>query len=145
MTQAVEDRECTENCKSVNHGDIISASLTKRCVPEADLWCFIKYVCCCCESVKDSSGRTALHVAASCGKTEIIQRLCKHKHINLNARDLESGYTPLHRSIFYGKIDAAVSLMKLGELSTSRIKRKVNDFYAVFNTSTFSTFTCVFV
>lgn len=115
MTQTIVDRDCTENCKSIKHGNLISASLTKRCVTEADLWCFINFICYCCESVKDSSGRTALHVAASCGKTEIIKYLCEHKHLNLNMRDLESGYTALHRSIFYGKIDAAVCLMKLGK------------------------------
>lgn len=115
MTQTIEDRECTENCKSINHGDIIAASLTKRCVSEADLWCFLNFICCCYESVKDSSARTALHVAASCGKTEIIKWLCEYRRFNINARDAESGYTALHRSVFYGKIDATVCLMKLGK------------------------------
>lgn len=115
MTLTSEDRDCTENCKSSNHGDIITASLTKGCVSEADLCCFINYVCCCCESVKDSFARTALHVAASCGKIEVIKWLCKHKNLNINARDVESGYTALHRSIFYGKLNAAVCLMKLGK------------------------------
>lgn len=115
MTQTIEDRECTENCKSTNHGNVICASLTKRCVSEADLWCFSNVVCCCCETVKDSSGRTALHTAASCGKTEIVKWLTDRKHCNINARDAESGYTALHRSVFYGKIDSAVCLMKQGK------------------------------
>lgn len=115
MTLTIE-HQCAENCKSVNHGDIITASLTKRCVSEADLCCYINFICSCCETVKDSCGRTALHTAASCGKTEIIKWLCEHKHPNINAKDAESGYTALHRSIFYGKIDSAVCLIKQGKI-----------------------------
>lgn len=109
-----EDRECTENCKFIEHGDTICAALTKRCVSETDLCAYMNHICCCCDSIRDSCGRTPLHVAASCGKTEIIKWLAHHKNLNLNIKDLESAYTALHRSIFYGKINVAVSLMKLG-------------------------------
>lgn len=116
MTQVPEDRDCTDACKSTRHGDLICASLTKRSVSDKDLWCFLRQTCCCCDTVRDASGRTALHVAASCGRTEIVERLARRRHHNVNVRDLESGYTALHRSVFYGKIDVAVCLMKLGEV-----------------------------
>lgn len=114
MSLLPEDRECTEFGKSTEHGDAICAALTKRCVSDSDLCAYINYLCCCCESVKDSCGRTALHVAASCGRTEFIKWLLSCKHCNINGKDLESNYTALHRSVFYGKINAAVCLMKLG-------------------------------
>lgn len=114
MSLIPEDRECSENCKSIQHGDTICAALTKRCVSESDLCSYINYICTCCESVRDSSGRTALHVAASCGKVDIIKWLLNCRHCNINVKDLESNYTALHRSVFYGKINAAVCLMTLG-------------------------------
>lgn len=115
MSISPEDRECTENCRSISHANTICSAITKRCVSESDLCAYFNYLCCCSESVRDACGRTALHVAASCGKTEIINWLCRSRHLNINTKDLESSYTALHRSVFYGKINATVCLMKLGE------------------------------
>lgn len=62
-------------------------------------------------------GRTALHMAASRGRTDLMNWLVRHSsEAFVNARDRESGYTPLHRSIFYGQVNAAVALMKIGEV-----------------------------
>lgn len=114
MSLPLEDRECTENCKSTHHGEAICAVLTKRCVSNTDLCAYINYLCCCCESVRDTCGRNVLHVAASCGRTEVIRWLSNCRHFNINVKDVESNYTALHRSVFYGKINAAICLMKLG-------------------------------
>ncbi|EFA06701.1 inhibitor of Bruton tyrosine kinase [Tribolium castaneum] len=109
-----EAPDCTDRCKSTQHGDIITAAISRRCVSDFDLCSYISYICTCCESVKDSLGRTALHVAASCGRLELVRWLIHKRHANINIRDDESGFTPLHRSIFYGKIHVAVELIKLG-------------------------------
>ncbi|KAF5274038.1 hypothetical protein FQR65_LT04436 [Abscondita terminalis] len=110
----LQERDCTELCKSVQHGNIICGTLTKRQVFDCDMCAYLQLLCSCCENVKDSMGRTALHIAASCGRLNVIKWLLKFKHANINAKDRESGYTPLHRSIFYGKINVAVHLIKMG-------------------------------
>lgn len=60
-------------------------------------------------------GRTALHMSASRGRNRLMEWLVRHSsEAFINARDRESGYTPLHRSVFYGQIHAAVALLKIG-------------------------------
>lgn len=105
---------CTDKCRFIEHGDIITAAITKRSITDQDLCSFLNFICVCCETVRDASGRTALHMAASCGRTELVKWLVRNRHADINARDEESGYTALHRSIFYGKIDVAVELIKMG-------------------------------
>ncbi|CAH1965417.1 unnamed protein product [Acanthoscelides obtectus] len=114
MTNVSSEQECTNQCRSSQHGDIITAAITKRGISDSDLCSFLAYTCCRCESVVDSDGRTALQVAASCGRLGIVRWLVKCRHAEIIPRDIESGYTPLHRSIFYGKINVAIELMKLG-------------------------------
>ncbi|XP_019772045.2 inhibitor of Bruton tyrosine kinase isoform X1 [Dendroctonus ponderosae] len=106
--------DCTNRCQSTQHGDIVTAAISKRSVSDSNLASFLNTTCCCCESVKDQDGRTALHVAASCGRTALVRWLVLNRHANINAPDKESGYTALHRSAFYGKIDTVVELIKLG-------------------------------
>ncbi|XP_056647953.1 inhibitor of Bruton tyrosine kinase [Diorhabda sublineata] len=108
------ERDCTTQCKSMVHGDIITDAISKRCVSDTDLCSFLNFICTRCESVIDSSGRTALHVAASCGRLNLVRWLISNRHSDINTKDKESGYTALHRSIFYGKIDITVELLKLG-------------------------------
>ncbi|CAG9862774.1 unnamed protein product [Phyllotreta striolata] len=108
------ERDCTIYCKSTVHGDIITDSITKRSVSDADLCSFLNYTCHRCESVFDSTGRTALHVAASCGRLDLVRWLVSNRHADINIKDKESSYTALHRSIFYGKLDVAVELIRLG-------------------------------
>ncbi|XP_049821189.1 inhibitor of Bruton tyrosine kinase isoform X2 [Aethina tumida] len=106
--------QCSERCRSTRHGDIITAVLTKTSISDLEACSFLNYICNNCESVRDSAGRTALHTAASVGRSEVIRWLVQNRHADINAKDVESGYTPLHRSIFYKKINAAIELIKLG-------------------------------
>lgn len=109
-----DDRDCTRECRSVKHGDQIIAALTKRAVTDSQLRSYLDYLCCCCESVKDGCGRTALHLASSCGRSKLIRWLINRRNVNVNVSDTESGYTPLHRSLFYGKINCAIILLDAG-------------------------------
>ena len=61
---------------------------------------------------KDNCGLTALHIAASQGKTEVIRALIKHK-ADLNARDFE-GWTPLHLAAHNGYFKSVSALAKAG-------------------------------
>ncbi|KAI4468430.1 btk-binding protein-related [Holotrichia oblita] len=106
--------DCADKCKSKEHGNTLCSSLTKRDITDAELCAYFNQICFCCEAVRDAFGRTTLHLAASVGRANVVKWLLKRKQININARDFESGYTALHRSIFYGKINAAVALLHAG-------------------------------
>ena len=66
---------------------------------------------------RDPQGRSLLHVAASRGLTRLLAWLLKYKEAALNGKDAESGYSALHRAIFYGQIRTVVFLIKQGELT----------------------------
>jgi len=55
-----------------------------------------------------------LHVAASLGKIQIIEWLLQYKDAAINMKDVESGYSALHRAIFHGQIQTLISLIKQG-------------------------------
>lgn len=61
----------------------------------------------------DEEGRSALHLAVSCGRRDLCHWLIKAGKGDINLKDSESGYTPLHRSIFYGHINIAVTLIEV--------------------------------
>lgn len=64
--------------------------------------------------MSDAVGKTALHMAASCGRNDLVHWLIQCRGAEINTKDKESGYTALHRSIFYGKVHTTVELLKLG-------------------------------
>ncbi|XP_074626926.1 inhibitor of Bruton tyrosine kinase-like [Acropora palmata] len=64
--------------------------------------------------VKDQCGRNALHLAASSGKWDILEWLVTEHAADVNSKDEESGWTSLHRSVFYGYLDCTVKLIQLG-------------------------------
>jgi hypothetical protein len=55
--------------------------------------------------VVDAQGRLVIHLAASIGKRLVCEWLLRFKGAAINTRDIESGYTPLHRSILHGHVD----------------------------------------
>lgn len=114
MNQESNIPDCTELCKSIQHGNLITAAITKRSILDNTLCSYLSYMCLSCERIRDEAGRTALHVAASCGRLDLLRWLITKRKANINCKDEESSYTPLHRAIFYGKINVAVELMKLG-------------------------------
>ena len=62
-----------------------------------------------------AQGRSLLHVAASRGLTRLIAWLLNYKEAALNGKDTESGYSALHRAVFYGQIRTVVFLIQQGE------------------------------
>lgn len=115
MSQNKIEMDCTRKCKSREHGAVITSSITKRSVSDVALASFIWSTCSNFIQAFDHEGRTALHMAASRGRKALLEWLAKSSsEAFLNARDRESGFTALHRSIFYGQIHIAVALSKIG-------------------------------
>ncbi|KAM3963343.1 LOW QUALITY PROTEIN: inhibitor of Bruton tyrosine kinase [Aphomia sociella] len=115
MSKNKVEVDCTRKCRSRNHGQALTSAITKRSSTDKSLACFIKATCANFVKAFDFEGRTALHMSASRGRSHLMDWLVRHSsEAFVNARDRESGYTPLHRSVFYGQIHCAVSLMKKG-------------------------------
>lgn len=105
--------DCTYKCRSAQHTRemIIAAS---QPVIEADLVAWIGRHCYGPGRTRDPQGRSLLHVAASRGLTRLLAWLLKYKEAALNGKDTESGYSALHRAVFYGQIRTVVFLIKQG-------------------------------
>ncbi|XP_061316395.1 inhibitor of Bruton tyrosine kinase isoform X1 [Pezoporus flaviventris] len=104
--------ECTSKCRSLQHAlDVISV-VTRG--SEGQIKAFLSSYCYNAATLKDAFGRNALHLASSCGKKGVLDWLAEVKGVDLSVKDKESGWTALHRSIFYGYIDCVLSLLKHG-------------------------------
>uniref|UniRef100_A0A1B6MEM7 BTB domain-containing protein n=1 Tax=Graphocephala atropunctata TaxID=36148 RepID=A0A1B6MEM7_9HEMI len=108
------ESSCTEKCKYKDHGRNITSVITKTSISDYQLACYLNSFCKNHAQVVDHEGRNALHIAASCGRRDLCYWLVKAGQADLNSKDQESGYTPLHRSIFYGHINNAVSFIQMG-------------------------------
>ncbi|XP_062896415.1 inhibitor of Bruton tyrosine kinase isoform X2 [Mobula hypostoma] len=104
--------DCTPKCRSLQHALDVTSVMTKG--TEGQNKVFLSSYCYNAASLKDSFGRTVLHMAASCGKRSVLGWLLERKGADPSAKDKESGWTALHRSIFYGHIDCAMFLLKHG-------------------------------
>ncbi|XP_078255950.1 inhibitor of Bruton tyrosine kinase isoform X2 [Rhinoraja longicauda] len=104
--------DCTPKCRSVQHAHDVISVMTKG--TEGQNKVFLSSYCYNATSLKDGFGRTVLHMAASCGKKSVLGWLLERKGSDPSAKDKESGWTALHRSIFYGHIDCAMFLLKHG-------------------------------
>lgn len=65
-------------------------------------------------NAKDNLGRTLLHHAVSSQKEsaiEFVQALLDTPLVDIYAQDLESGWTALHRALYFGNISAANAIM----------------------------------
>uniref|UniRef100_A0AAR2K568 BTB domain-containing protein n=1 Tax=Pygocentrus nattereri TaxID=42514 RepID=A0AAR2K568_PYGNA len=104
--------ECTTKCRSPRHAEEIVAALTGG--SEAQLKAFLSAHCYNAATLRDEFGRTALHLAASLGKRALLEWLLDSKNADLLMKDKESGWTALHRSVFYGQIHCLMALIKRG-------------------------------
>lgn len=111
----VIERECVVGrCTSVQHGGQLAAAATMRAGGPL-LMAYMRWLCGTCGRITDSSGRTVLHLAASCGHGAVVRWLVRRADASIDVRDIESGYTALHRSIFYGQIHVATDLIKVSD------------------------------
>lgn len=106
--------DCTPTCRLPDHASIILSAITREDLPTFQS--IVKKVCSNPANLTDRLGRHAIHVAASCGKTDILEWLIKECKVDIGLRDLESGWTPLHRSLFYGKLSCAVKLLQVKKI-----------------------------
>jgi ankyrin repeat protein len=70
------------------------------------------------QQLQDSYGRTALHVAATCGSVEVVSMMCKFDACNLNPVD-GFGYTRLDNARMKNQRAAAALLEEYGALPGS--------------------------
>lgn len=103
--------DCTPKCRSMRHADEVVAALTRG--SEGRLRAFLNAHCHNAATLRDAFGRTALHLAASLGKRALLEWLLERKSADLMVKDKESGWTALHRSVFYGHIHCLMSLIKV--------------------------------
>lgn len=103
--------DCTSKCRSLKHALDVLSVVTKG--SENQIKTFLSSYCYNAATVKDAFGRNALHLVSSCGKKGVLDWLIE-KGVDLLVKDKESGWTALHRSIFYGHIDCVWSLLKHG-------------------------------
>ncbi|XP_053143059.1 inhibitor of Bruton tyrosine kinase isoform X2 [Hemicordylus capensis] len=104
--------DCTLKCRSLQHALDIVSVVTRG--SEGQIKAFLTSHCYNAATSKDIFGRNALHLASSCGKKGVLDWLAETNGVDLLAKDKESGWTALHRGIFYGHIDCAWSLLKHG-------------------------------
>jgi hypothetical protein len=103
---------CTQKCKSTQHAYELISLLTKS--DDSNLLLSGLQQCWNCQKLQDSYGRMIIHMAASCGRSEVIDWLVKYKKADLNVKTLENGWTSLHCAAFYGQIGSLVTLLKNG-------------------------------
>ncbi|KIY50975.1 hypothetical protein FISHEDRAFT_38071 [Fistulina hepatica ATCC 64428] len=72
-------------------------------------------------NARDHLGRTVLHLACTAGPDglEYVRMLLKHPLINVNIRDAESNWTPLHRALYVSNFAAAIILLQRADVDPS--------------------------
>ncbi|XP_053457593.1 inhibitor of Bruton tyrosine kinase isoform X2 [Nycticebus coucang] len=103
--------DCTSKCHSLKHALDVLSVVTKG--SEKQIKAFLCSHCCNAATVRDALGRNALHLVCSCGKRGVLDWLIE-RGADLLVKDKESGWTALHRGVFYGHIDCVWSLLKRG-------------------------------
>ena len=106
--------ECSSKCRSKKDAATLIASITRGTDQESLGYIFSSGICNNPGKVGDEYGRTLLHMAAAMGKKAVVEWLIKYKGAQLNTKDSESGYTALHRALFYGHINVARFLIENG-------------------------------
>ncbi len=101
--------DCTRDCSYEAHASLVLG------VAYLGNLKLLQHCSCLCGNylhIRDSLGRTALHVAASKGHLQLVQWLLDNK-VQLHTSDLESRWTALHRSVYYGQLGTAALLVKV--------------------------------
>jgi len=108
---------CSPTCRLSKHDDLnFSAVLNVGEEYATKVRALLPRLCYNFAHVKDQCGRNALHLAASSGKWDILEWLVTEHTADVNSKDEESGWTSLHRSVFYGYLDCTVKLIQVSAL-----------------------------
>ena len=110
------DTECTPECASPAHSGVI---LTSVALGNLRLLQHCSSLCSNSWRIIDGFGRSPLHVAASRGHTHIVEWLVSRKKVAMDTGDRESGWSALHRSVYFGELGTAVALVKVCALLSS--------------------------
>lgn len=110
MAPILLQKECTPKCRSQKHVEEIICQIPRISLAEFKA---LSYLCHNWSSHSGTRGCNALHFASSTGKLGILQWLLENGLIEINSKDLESGYTALHRSLLYGQLAAARLLIQV--------------------------------
>ena len=102
--------ECTFECRAANHANV---SLCAAYLGNIKLLQHCSTLCANPFEIQDNVGRNALHVAASCGHLQLVHWLVARMRVKINVPDLESKWTALHRSMYYGQLGVAALLLKV--------------------------------
>lgn len=106
--------DCSPKCRKAKHEDFnFSAIINIRQEDASKVQAILPRLCSNFARVTDQCGRNALHLAASCGKCDILEWLVRDHAADLDSKDQESGWTSLHRSVFYGYLDCTVKLIQV--------------------------------
>lgn len=107
------NQTCSTKCRSKLHQNLCFSALTQNVADEEFVKTFLLTTCQNFWRTVDGAGRNLVHWAASCGKTNVLEWLLENFNVDVNAKDTESGYTPLHRAFFFGQISCAQVLLKV--------------------------------
>lgn len=101
--------ECGPKCRSRHHALEFLCAITKGSLQEVQAY---SKLCYSAAQYSDKFGRWPIHVAAACGKVDIMEWLLNEKNGDLTVKDFESGWTALHRASFYGHLSTVRLLLQ---------------------------------
>ncbi|KAK2162357.1 hypothetical protein LSH36_100g11000 [Paralvinella palmiformis] len=107
----VIEMDCGPRCRSRQHARQLVTAVSKGNFRQIQLFLSKCYNA---VSILDQHGRTVLHIAASCGKWQVLDWLINERGAELTMKDLESHWTALHRALFYGHLTSARLLVSHG-------------------------------
>ncbi len=103
-------KECGPRCRSKQHAAQLVSACTKGNTRQLQLYLS---TCHNATGISDRFGRNVLHMTASKGNWKLLLWLLEEKKMDLAAKDMESGWTALHRALFYGQLSAARLLVQV--------------------------------
>ncbi|KAF6760676.1 hypothetical protein DFP72DRAFT_1091851 [Ephemerocybe angulata] len=87
-------------------------------------------------NARDWLGRTVLHLAVTSDEySDYLRLLLKHPSLNVNAVDVESQWTPLHRAMYHANISAARLLLQRSDIDISLKDKEGYTAFDVYNST----------